>query len=84
VTSSDAVSLGPSGVEEVHAIGAVSAYEEDLIKKSLPELQASSTLGTNLWLRTKDLGSSVHWLLQSFRPNSGNDEQGCAEIILKT
>lgn len=39
------VSLGPKGVEEIHEIGPVTKYEQELIDKSIPELKASIDAG---------------------------------------
>lgn len=42
---SSKVTLGPSGAEEIHGLGQLSKYEEEAVKKAIPELGSSIEKG---------------------------------------
>ncbi len=39
------VDFGPNGVEKIHDLGALSAWEKDLLEKCVPELKANIEKG---------------------------------------
>ncbi|CAO3645337.1 unnamed protein product [Cunninghamella blakesleeana] len=41
------IELGPNGVEKIHGLGEISAYEKELIAKAVPELKKNIEKGNN-------------------------------------
>ncbi|KAI9255987.1 malate dehydrogenase, NAD-dependent [Sporodiniella umbellata] len=41
------IELGPEGVEKIHGLGDISAYEKDLISKAVPELKKNISKGNS-------------------------------------
>ena len=39
------VTLGPDGVAEIHGYGTLSAFEQDVLDKAVPDLQAQAAKG---------------------------------------